>query len=124
MLKEKGFAFSFDSNKCQECGGKCCCGESGYIFVNAKEIENIAKFLEMDFESFCLKFVKKVGYRYSLIEKKEKNGMGYACVFFDEEKKQCKIYSVRPNQCVKFPFWDCYKDDFSELLKECIGVCK
>ena len=124
MLKEQGFAFSFNPNKCQECGGKCCRGESGYIFVNPKEIEKIAEFLQLDFESFCLKFVKKVGYRYSLIEKREKDGTGYACVFFDEEKMQCGIYPVRPKQCEKFPFWDCYKEDFKDLLKECIGVCQ
>ncbi len=124
MLKSQGFSFGFDFTKCQECGGKCCKGERGYIFVTPSEIQKIAESMQMNFESFCLKKKKKVGYRYSLIEKKEQKGDGYACVFFDEEKGQCQIYENRPKQCVEFPFWDCYKENFETLLEECIGVVK
>ncbi len=124
MLEISGFNFTFDEKKCLECGGKCCIGERGYIFVTPNEIKQIVEFMNMDFESFCLRFIKKVGYRYSLIEKKMQNGMGYACVFFDEKTKQCKIYQKRPSQCVRFPFWKDYEEDFKDLLKECIGVVK
>ena len=57
MLKKEGFKFSFDSSKCEECGGKCCSGESGYIFVTPNEIIKIAKFLNIDFENFCYKYI-------------------------------------------------------------------
>ena len=43
------------------------------------------------------------------------------CVYFHN---QCKIYQKRPSQCVRFPFWEDYKEDFNDLLKECIGVVK
>lgn len=121
MLENADFKFSFDSSKCAECGGKCCTGESGYIFVTPKEIQSIAEFLDLDFNDFCQKYVKKVGYRYSLLEIKEANG-AYSCVFF--QNGNCKIYPKRPSQCVKYPFWDMYKGDFADLLKECIGVVK
>ena len=78
MLEAEDFLFVFDENQCAKCGGKCCKGESGYIFVTSNEIQKIAESLQMEFDEFCLKFVKKVGYRYSLIEKKEKEGKGYA----------------------------------------------
>lgn len=121
MLEDSNFSFHFDSSKCAECGGKCCTGEEGYIFVTPKEIQGIAEFLGVDFDAFCRQFVKKVGYRYSLREILEDNG-AYSCVFFKENK--CQIYPKRPVQCVKFPFWDCYKEDYENLLKECIGVVK
>ena len=124
MLEAEDFLFVFDENQCAKCGGKCCKGESGYIFVTSNEIQKIAESLQMEFDEFCLKFVKKVGYRYSLIEKKEKEGKGYACVFFDEEGGKCQIYENRPKQCKQFPFWECYKKDYEILMKECIGVIK
>lgn len=118
------FGFTFDPSKCEECGGKCCTGDSGYIFVNYYEMQEISKFLNLDFDEFTLKYVKKVGYKYSLIEKKQKDDNGYACVFFDEDTGKCQIYSRRPKQCITFPFWECYANNFEVLLKECIGVCK
>lgn len=119
MLEDSNFSFSFDQNKCEQCGGKCCTGESGYIFVTPTEIQRIAEFLGFEFSTFCQNFVKKVGYRYSLREILEDNG-AYSCVFFKNGK--CQIYEMRPMQCVKFPFWDCYKENWTDLLKECIGV--
>lgn len=124
MLENSNFGFHFDESKCAECGGKCCKGEKGYIFITPQEIQKVADFLSMDFEKFCLLYLKKVGYRYSLIEKLEQSGTGYACIFFDETQGMCQIYEMRPKQCLKFPFWDCYRDDFETLLKECIGVVK
>ncbi len=119
-LEEHGdFNFFFNPSKCAQCGGRCCTGESGYIFVTPKEIQNIAEFLGVEFEQFCQNFVKKVGYRYSLREISE-GGDVYSCVFFKDGA--CQIYPKRPAQCVNFPFWDCYKEDFRDLLKECIGV--
>ncbi|WP_299547553.1 YkgJ family cysteine cluster protein [uncultured Helicobacter sp.] len=121
MLEHSDFQFRFDPSKCEECGGKCCTGESGYIFVTPKEIEEIAEFLGLDFESFCNNYVKKVGYRYSLLDV-TKDHITYSCVFFKDGI--CQIYPKRPKQCVSFPFWDYYKDHFEELQKECIGVFK
>ncbi|TLD85365.1 YkgJ family cysteine cluster protein [Helicobacter sp. MIT 11-5569] len=121
MLENSNFGFYFDSNKCQECGGKCCTGESGYIFVSPKEIQEIAEFLSIDFDTFCQNYVKKVGYRYSLLEIAQGNKI-YSCIFFKDGI--CQIYPKRPKQCITFPFWDCYKDNIEELLKECIGVVK
>lgn len=121
MLEHSDFTFCFDSSKCKECGGKCCTGEQGYIFVNSKEIEAIAEFLNFSFEEFCQKFVKKVGYRYSLLDILQSNG-AYSCVFF--KNGICQIYPKRPKQCVTFPFWDIYRNDFDAIQKECIGVVK
>lgn len=121
-MREEGFCFEFDQSACEQCGGKCCVGESGYIFASLKEIESVAGFLGLEFEAFVAQYVKKVGYKFSFIEKTYNNG--FACIFFDEEKKQCSIYEVRPRQCRDFPFWKIFLEEkeLEYLKKECIGV--
>lgn len=118
--KKDGFEYYFDRQNCATCGGKCCTGESGYIWINDDEISKIAAKFEILKEQFMALYLEKVGIRYS-IKEKIYNG-GYACCFFDEENKNCGIYEFRPNQCKTFPFWDYYKKHFSELEEECAGV--
>ncbi|ETD27388.1 YkgJ family cysteine cluster protein [Helicobacter canis] len=124
MTTKAGFDFGFDSSACKGCGGRCCVGESGYIFLTLKEAESIATFLGVEFEEFVLHYVKKVGYRFSLIEKPYEDG--FACVFFDTQKKQCGIYATRPAQCRSFPFWEGLrsKSELAELCALCPGVVK
>lgn len=120
LIKEDGFSFSFDESKCKKCGGNCCIGESGYIWLSPKEKEGMAKFLDLNVDEFTKKYLTKVGYKYS-IKEKSFNG-GYACVFFDEKRLRCGVYEARPNQCRTFPFWDYFKTRIRELERECPGV--
>jgi len=120
LIQEEGFNYKFNPTACEECEGNCCIGESGYIWVSFKEIENISKFLGIDKDIFINKFLIKVGYKFSIKERPYKNG--FACIFFDEKKKKCSIYPVRPKQCKTFPFWDYFKNNLDELKKECPGV--
>lgn len=150
IIIKDGFDFGFIPSKCENCGSKCCRGEEGYIFVSIDEIKQISEFLKLDFNEFCLKFVKKVGYKYSLIEVPDPQGSGFACVFLEcgenlensknnndkSSKVGCKIYPVRPAQCASFPFWSCFAQsakieqnaslnaDLEHLFKECCGVVK
>lgn len=114
-----GFDYAFNPVKCAECGGKCCIGESGYVFLTKDEMAQIADFLGLDFGAFTKRFVRQIGQQYSLIEKPHKSGL--ACVFFDDEKR-CTIYPVRPAQCKKFPFWDIFKNNANGAFRECEGV--
>ena len=119
-LTQEGYAYAFESSKCEECGGKCCTGESGNIFVNRDEIEAIAAHLDLDIELFVRDYLRKVGYKYSIKELLRQDS--YECLFFDDKAKMCTIYEVRPKQCRTFPFWEYYKQRISELKQECIGV--
>ncbi len=121
MVKEVGYKFSFLPTACQSCGGACCIGESGYIWVTRQEIEAIAEYLMLPLEDFAKHYLLRAKNRYSLKELKDEE-LGYACIFFDKEKRGCSIYSVRPKQCRTFPFWEQFKDDTTELVKECPGV--
>lgn len=119
MIEESGFDFVFDERKCVECGGACCIGESGYIFLELSEAQTIAEFLGLSLEEFSKRFLRQVGTRYSLIEKPHSSGK--ACIFFDDKFK-CTIYSVRPKNCQTFPFWDIFKNNTKGACRECIGV--
>lgn len=120
MIRQDGFNYEFDSSKCDECGGKCCVGESGYIWINEDEIRSLGEHLGYKIELFKEIFLEKFGNRYSIKEKPYKSGL--ACIFFDEKNKNCSIYEYRPNQCRSFPFWEHFKRNFKELERECIGV--
>ncbi|GAB6044936.1 YkgJ family cysteine cluster protein [Caminibacter profundus] len=117
IIEKEGFPYKFDQDACNRCDGNCCTGESGYIWVNIKEIEDIANFLKIDKNLFIDRFLIKVGYKFSLKEKPYKDG--FACIFFENG---CKIYPVRPKQCRTFPFWDYFKTHLNELKKECPGI--
>lgn len=121
IMTHKDYNYKFTPSACASCGGACCTGESGYIWIKYPEIEKMAEFLELTIEEFATMYLKKVKHRYSLIEKKldEDN---HACIFFDNNIKQCTVYSVRPLQCRTFPFWETFKGDITELKKECLGI--
>ena len=107
IITKEGFDYGFIQSACYSCGGRCCTGESGYIYVNKNEMERIASFLEMDIETFKEKYLYKKGYKYSI--KEVKVDESYECVFYDKEHNGCLIYQARPIQCRTFPFWDYYK---------------
>ncbi len=120
IIKKEGFNYAFNADACSSCGGRCCIGESGNIFVSTKEMQNIAKLLEIDIVEFHKKYLVKRGYRFSL--KENRVGDSYDCVFFQRESGFCKIYNARPQQCKTFPFWDYFKDNIQELKLECPGI--
>ncbi|MCF6309637.1 MAG: YkgJ family cysteine cluster protein [Sulfurimonas sp.] len=120
VVKKDGFSYLFDYSACSICQGRCCSGESGYIYVTKAEIENITKFIGLDIKDFMQQYLFKKGYKYSLKEKKF--GESYECVFYDRESNGCTIYEARPLQCKTFPFWDYYKIKVNELKLECPGV--
>ncbi len=122
LLKKDGFSFAFDSSACDECGGRCCIGESGYIWVKPSEIAELQKKLKLTKEEFITNYLSKIGYRYSL--KELEYGDGFRCIFFDTVKKQCSVYDQRPTQCRTFPFWDHFKNNIREVEEECPGIYK
>jgi len=120
LYQKNGYNYSFNQNACNECGGRCCIGESGYIKATIHECEQIADFIGLTLENFAAKYLIKLGYSFSLTEKKYLDG--FACIFFDTEVKQCGIYEVRPKQCRDFPFWEVFKNNEQEVRKECPGI--
>ncbi len=86
------------SFECTRCGA-CCTGAPGYVWVNVDEMQRLAEHLGLSIEIFSRKYVRRVGNRYSLIERP--NG---DCVFWDRQHG-CTVYASRPVQCQTWPFW-------------------
>ncbi|HMO12683.1 MAG TPA: YkgJ family cysteine cluster protein [Pirellulaceae bacterium] len=86
--------------QCTGCGD-CCTGAPGYVWVNKEEIRSLAERVELTVEQFMQVYVRRVGVRYSL--KEYANG---DCIFFDNKRRNCKVYQDRPRQCRTWPFWD------------------
>jgi len=120
LMKKDGFSYSFNPDACFTCQGRCCTGESGYIYVTKTEIEIIAKLLDMQVRDFVQKYLFKKMYKYSI--KEIKNGDEFECIFYDASANGCTIYDGRPSQCKTFPFWDYYKKRVDELKLECPGI--
>lgn len=120
LMKEDGFNYSFNPSACESCQGRCCTGESGYIYVTKSEIEKISTLLDMQIQDFVNKYLFKKMYKYSIKEVQHEGS--YECVFYDRTSNGCKIYDARPTQCKTFPFWDYYKTRVDELKLECPGI--
>lgn len=119
-MTQEGFVYQFDYSYCSDCGGRCCTGESGNIFVKRSEVIAMAALLKIDEQAFTKEFLVKKGYKYSLKEKKV--GDSHDCIFYSREINGCSIYEARPQQCKTFPFWDYFKNNIQELKDECPGI--
>lgn len=120
VMKKEGFDYAFTPDACETCQGRCCTGESGYIYVSKSEIENISSLLNLDVKEFVNKYLFKKMYKYSI--KEIQYNESFECIFYDRESNGCKIYDARPTQCKTFPFWDYYKTRVDELKLECPGI--
>ena len=120
IVTKEGFFYGFTPSACATCGGRCCTGESGYIYVNKTEMERLADFLKISIEELKERYLYKSGYKYS-IKEREKDGE-FECIFYDAAQDGCMVYGARPIQCRTFPFWDYYKTRVDELKKECLGI--
>ncbi|MCB1119829.1 MAG: YkgJ family cysteine cluster protein [Chlamydiia bacterium] len=104
---------------CTGCG-QCCEGAPGYVWVSPEEVEEMARYLEMEEGLFRRRYTRQVGNRVSLIELPKQN---YRCVFLKE--KQCLVYGARPTQCRTFPFWKHHlktKEDWDKVASYCEGI--
>ncbi len=120
LVKKDGYPYAFDASACTFCEGRCCTGDSGYIYVTKNEIENISELLNLDIRDFVKQYLFKKGYKYSI--KEIKHNESHECIFYDRDVNGCKIYDARPAQCISFPFWDYYKKRVYELKEECPGI--
>ena len=105
--------------QCAGCGD-CCAGAPGHVWVNKAEIEAMAAAVGQDVEKFEKKYVRLVGIRKSLVELSNDD-----CIFFDRQRRACKVYNARPRQCRTWPFWasnlrtpECW----AEMARHCPGA--
>lgn len=120
MIEKEGFDYQFSPSACDSCQGRCCTGESGYIYATLPELEAMALLLGLEWEVFATNYLKKTANGFSL--KEVRYNESYDCIFYDRASNGCSIYDARPKQCRTFPFWDYFKHHKEELLAECPGI--
>jgi uncharacterized protein len=89
--------------ECAQCG-HCCSGPGeGYIWVTGEEAQRIARHLGVSDGELRQKYLKRVGWRMSIIEEDSSKD----CIFLHTHNgvRRCAIYDVRPTQCRTWPFW-------------------
>ena len=110
--------------ECTGCGA-CCAGPGeGYVWVTDSEIAAIAARLGMSQADMRQEYVRKVGRRFSLVERPDNRD----CVFLvpdGEGGRRCRIYDERPTQCRTWPFWPGNlrtSDDWAFAGLRCRGI--
>ncbi len=121
MITKEGFDFSFDPDECSTCGGRCCIGESGYVYITTAEIKKLSEYLGVSIPELHKNHLTKERHRFTINEMKY-DDLNYTCIYFDMKKKQCSVYEARPQQCRTFPFWDHYKIEKDVVFYDCPAV--
>ena len=120
LIRKEGFRFGFDPTACEACGGRCCTGEAGHVWVTQEEIMAISNALALDVGTFLKEYLVQTNNRFSLKELRIKGKL--ECVLLDSQTKRCAVYAVRPEQCKTYPFWDCFRKNEKAAMSECPGV--
>jgi len=105
--------------ECTGCG-RCCTGAPGYVWVTRQEIADLAAMLDVPPGEFERRYTRRIGTRTSLIEL-----AGGDCVFFDGERRICRVYQARPRQCRTWPFWRSNlksAGSWREMASDCPGA--
>jgi Fe-S-cluster containining protein len=99
---------------CQQCGD-CCAGRGG-IFVQPREVEDMAALLKLTPEEFCRRYVEAspLGPRLTVAA----NGF---CAFL-MEGNLCRVHPVKPFICRQWPFLPALLVDPDEL-EHAKGAC-
>jgi uncharacterized protein len=113
-----GLAFA-----CRGCGNCCAGPEEGYVWADKQEIEAMARHLGITTEQFVRQYTRRIGVRYSLIEKQP----GKDCIFLSKTPagKGCDVYPVRPRQCRTWPFWNenlRSHENWQQAAQHCPGI--
>lgn len=94
---------------CQRCG--TCCRVPGYVALTHDEVEKIAAFLGLDVYTFTARYTTLTYNRCDLTLIERADG---GCIFLEPDNS-CRIQSVKPQQCIGFPF--AWKS--KQLLEKC-----
>ncbi len=84
----------------------------------------MAEHLGITVDATKQKYLKRYGLRHSIKEDKTSKD----CIFLTGEKTGCRgcaVYSVRPNQCRTWPFWDANlsgPDAWNWAAMRCAGI--
>ena len=87
---------------CEKCPGYCCTYSD--IEITRRDIARLAKHFGLDQDTAEQRFTKPDAKgKARLLRHRQDRIFDSACMFFDQEKRRCKVYEVRPGVCRKYP---------------------
>ncbi|APV48639.1 zinc/iron-chelating domain-containing protein [Betaproteobacteria bacterium GR16-43] len=87
---------------CLKCPGYCCTYSD--IEVTDRDIARLGKHFGLGPKEAEAKFTKLDDAKTAKILRHKKDTIfDSACMFFDQEKRRCTVYEVRPGVCRKYP---------------------
>ncbi len=108
--------------QCTRCS-RCCRHEPGYVFLGARDLESLVRYLRLPQDEVLLRYCRTVEIagipRISLKERPN-----YDCIFW-APGKECTVYEARPLQCRAFPFWPANMasvEDWQRAAERCPGI--
>ncbi|TFH26105.1 MAG: YkgJ family cysteine cluster protein [Promethearchaeota archaeon] len=122
--------------KCNNCGFCCSYDQQGDVFLYPLDLLRIADFLHITNAQMVKQYCKVVEYEIILREHNFQHTCrkifipvfalrmikNLGCPFYDNVRKDCTIYSARPEQCRYFPFIACILEDTPQIV-ELTGNC-
>ena len=109
------------SFQCQPDCGRCCDQPGGIVYLAPTDAEKLAEHAGMDVEAWLRRdCTKTLDGRY-IFRSRQGDGI---CIYLNE-KKQCNVYQVRPQQCKAFPWWSenlRSKRSWNKVKESCPGL--
>ena len=102
---------------CPRCRSCICCEKIEPPFFTQYDIDHIEQKTALCEKDFVVRKKHKDG-EIKLLKRKSSG----ECLFFDTDKKKCKIYDFRPLDCQLFPL-DIYEEK-GKYFWICYNVCK
>jgi Fe-S-cluster containining protein len=98
---------------CNKCPAYCCTYTD--IEISKFDVERLARHFELGFREAETRFTKVDREGKILLRHRKDRIFDSACMFLDQEKRQCTVYHARPGVCRKFP--DTTRCGYYEFLK-------
>lgn len=86
---------------CKKCPGYCC--SYPVIEVTPRDLTRLAQHFGVSLMDAEKRFTKRAHGYPRVMRRKNDDHYGKICGFFDRVKRNCSIYSARPEICRRFP---------------------
>jgi len=99
--------------KCDKCPAYCCTYSE--IEITQRDVERLARHFGVDPDTAERRYVKIGSKGKVLLRHRRDVIFDSACMFLDQEKRQCTVYDARPGVCRKYP--DSSRCGYYDFLK-------
>jgi len=86
---------------CQPNCGRCCDQPGGIVYLSVDDAERLAAHAEMAVPDWLERDTRTTFDGRYVLKSRDEDGI---CIHLND-RQQCNIYEVRPQQCRAFPWW-------------------